>query len=285
MIGGQPKPLFLRGPSLNTRIILCALLSTALMVMDHRQNRLDDVRAALSILVHPVQWAVDAPFRAWTWASANLSMHTTLLAENELLRETARTDAARLQRLAALEAENNRLRALLNAAEVHDYVVEVATLVSVDLDPFRHRIVIDRGTERGVQPGIAVIDAHGVMGQVDRVGPLSAQVVLITDPSHALPVEINRNGLRSIARGTGELDRIELPYLPNNADIEVGDLLVTSGLGGVFPAGYPVAHVTRIERRPGERFASVSAVPIAALNRSRELLLVRVGGDDAGEEE
>lgn len=277
MIGGQSKPLFLRGPALNTRIILCALLSMALMVMDHRQNRLDDVRAALSILVHPVQWAVDAPFRVYAWASSNLSARTTLLAENELLRQTARTDAARLQRLAALESENSRLRALLNAAETHDYDVEVATLVSVDLDPFRHRIVIDRGAQRGVEPGHAVIDAHGVMGQVDRVGPLSAQVVLITDPSHALPVEINRNGLRSIARGTGELDRIELPYLPNNADIEVGDLLVTSGLGGVFPAGYPVAYITRIQRRPGERFASVSAVPVAALNRSRELLLVRVG--------
>lgn len=275
MIGGRPKPLFLRGPSLNTRLILCALLSMVLMTMDYRQNRLEDVRAALSVVMHPVQWTVDAPFRIAAWSSSALAARSTLLAENEALRAAARADAARLQQSASLEAENARLRALLNAAETHDYEVEVATLVSVDLDPFRHRIVIDRGTRHGVEPGHAVIDAHGVMGQVDRSGPLSAQVVLITDPSHALPVEINRNGLRSIARGTGELDRLELPYLPNNVDIEVGDLLVTSGLGGVFPAGYPVARITRIHRRPGERFAEVAAVPVAALNRSRELMLVR----------
>jgi rod shape-determining protein MreC len=275
--GGQSKPLFLRGPSLNTRLFFCALLSVVLMTMDHRQNQLENLRAALSVLVHPVQWAVDAPFRAASWASSVFIDRATLVLENRTLRDDAREAAVRLQRFATLEAENRRLRALLNAAETRDYQVEVVTLLSVDLDPFRHQVVIDRGEQAGVTAGQALIDALGVMGQVHRVGPLSAHAVLITDPSHSIPVEVNRNGLRSIARGTGELDRLDLPFLPNNADIEVGDLLVTSGLGGVFPSGYPVARVTRVTRRPGERFAQISATPVAELNRSREVLLVHTG--------
>ncbi len=183
--------------------------------------------------------------------------------------------AARLQRLDALLAENTRLRALLQSAESYQYSVEVAGLLSVDFDPFRHQLLLDRGERHGVVRGQALIDARGVMGQTTIVGPLSTQAVLITDPSHALPVEVNRNGLRTIVRGTGDIDRLELPYLPNNADIVVGDLLVTSGLGGVFPPGYPVARVTRVQRRPGERFVEVDAIPTAALNRSREVLLVR----------
>ncbi len=275
MIHGPSKPLFLRGPSLNTRLITCAVLSVVLMTMDHRQNHLDDVRAALSVVMYPVQWMVDAPFRATHWARTNLASRTVLVDENETLRDAIREDAARLQRLRTLEVENQRLRELLNAAQAHDYQVDVASLLSMDLDPFRHQLVLNRGDRHGVVPGQALIDAHGVMGQVHRVGPLTSQALLITDASHSIPVEVNRNGVRTIARGTGELDRLDLPFLPNNADIEVGDLLVTSGLGGVFPAGYPVARVTRVARRPGERFAEVHAAPVAWLNRSREVLLVR----------
>lgn len=276
MIGpSDPKPLFLRGPSLNTRLIVVALLSVILMTVDHRERHLESVRAALMVLVYPVHWLVDAPFRFTRWAGGTLNTHRVLVAENEALRDRVRDEAARLQRLDALLAENERLRALLQSAESYQYSVEVAGLLSVDFDPYRHQLLLNRGERHGVVRGQALIDAHGVMGQTTRVGPLSAQAVLITDPSHALPVEVNRNGLRTIVRGTGDIDRLELPYLPNNADIEVGDLLVTSGLGGVFPPGYPVARVTRVQRRPGERFVEVDAIPTAALNRSREVLLVR----------
>src|SRR5690606_22868538 len=144
----------------------------------------------------------------------------------------------------------------------------------VDVDPFRHQLLLNVGSRDGGVVGQAWIDAFGVMGQIDEVGPLTSYAVLITYPSHAIPVEVNRNGVRTIARGTGESDRLDLPYLPNNSDIEVGDLLVTSGLGGVFPPGYPVGVVTAVTRRPGERFAEISAAPSAQLNRSREVMLI-----------
>ncbi|MCA1797929.1 MAG: rod shape-determining protein MreC [Xanthomonadaceae bacterium] len=276
MIGrSDPKPLFLRGPSLNTRLFVCAIASVVLMTVDHRQNHLDNVRDALSVVLYPVPWLVDAPFRAAHWTRENLASRRVLVAENSTLRDQLRAQATTLLRYETLEAENRRLRALLQSAELHRYQAEVAGLLSVDLDPFRHQLVLNRGERDGVVPGQALIDAHGVMGQVHRVNPLTSHALLITDPSHALPVEVNRNSLRTIVRGTGELDRLELPYLPNNADIEVGDLLVTSGLGGKFPAGYPVAIVTAVTRRPGERFAEITASPTALLNRSREVLLVR----------
>lgn len=276
MIGrSDPKPLFLRGPSLNTRLIACAIASVVLMTVDHRQNQLDNVRDGLSVVLYPVPWLVDAPFRVAHWLGANLATRRVLLDENRELREQVRMQSTALVRHAALESENRRLRALLQSAQQHEYQVEVAGLLAVDLDPFRHQLLLDRGATHGVVRGQALIDAHGVMGQVHRVQPLTSQALLITDPSHALPVEVNRNGLRTIVRGTGELDRVELPYLPNNAEIAVGDLLVTSGLGGSFPAGYPVAIVTEVRRRPGERFAEIVAAPLAQLNRSREVLLVR----------
>ncbi len=280
MIGRlDPKPLFLRGPSLTTRLIVCALASVVLMTLDHRQQQLDRVRAALSVVLYPVPWLVDAPFRFGSWLGESAAMHGVLVAENRELRNAIRGTAAELLRFAALEEENRRLRALLQAAQTHDYVVEVARLLSVDLDPFRHQLMLNRGERHGVVRGQALIDAHGVMGQINRINPFTSYALLITDPSHAIPVEVNRNGLRTIARGTGDTDRLDLPYLPNNSDIEVGDLLVTSGLGGVFPPGYPVGIVTAVTRRPGERFAEISATPAALLNRSREVLLVRPGSE------
>lgn len=280
MIGRlDPKPLFLRGPSLTTRLIVCALASVVLMTLDHRQQQLDRVRAALSVVLYPVPWLVDAPFRFGNWVSESANTHAVLVAENRELRTAIGGTAAELLRFAALEEENRRLRALLQAAQTHDYVVEVARLLSVDLDPFRHQLMLNRGERHGVVRGQALIDAHGVMGQIHRINPLTSYALLITDPSHAIPVEVNRNGLRTIARGTGETDRLDLPYLPNNSDIEVGDLLVTSGLGGVFPPGYPVGTVTDVTRHPGERFAEISATPTALLNRSREVLLVRPGSE------
>ncbi|MEX0899534.1 MAG: rod shape-determining protein MreC [Gammaproteobacteria bacterium] len=278
MIGRlDPKPLFLRGPSLTTRLVVCALASVVLMTLDHRQQQLDRVRVALSVVLYPVPWLVDAPFRFAAWLGESAGSHAVLVAENRELRTAIRGNAAALLRFAALEEENRRLRALLQAAQTHDYIVEVARLLSVDLDPFRHQLMLNRGDRHGVVRGQALIDAHGVMGQVNRINPFTSYALLITDPSHAIPVEVNRNGLRTIARGTGDADRLDLPYLPNNSDIAVGDLLVTSGLGGVFPPGYPVGTVTAVTRRPGERFAEISATPAALLNRSREVLLVRPG--------
>jgi rod shape-determining protein MreC len=182
-----------------------------------------------------------------------------------------------MQRLAALEAENIRLRELLDASfEVGEKRL-IAELMSVNLDPFQHQIVINKGTLDGVFPGQPILDAEGVMGQIVHAGPYTSTAVLITDTSHAIPVQVNRNGLRSIAIGSGTINRLELPYIPNNSDILPGDLLITSGLGGRFPPGYPVAKVGAVQHDPGRSFAQVIAEPLAQLNRSREVLLVWPG--------
>ena len=144
----------------------------------------------------------------------------------------------------------------------------------MDLDPFRRQIVINKGSQHGVTLGLPLLDANGLMGQIMRVGPVSSIALLITDPSHAVPVQVSRNGLRALALGTGASDRLELPYLPGDADIQVGDVLITSGLGGRFPPDYPVAKVVSVERDPGQPFARILAVPSARLEHSREVLLV-----------
>ena len=152
--------------------------------------------------------------------------------------------------------------------------VRVAEIMAVDANPYEHNLVIDIGSRDGVYDGQAIVDADGVVGQVIRTGVMTAQAVLISDADHALPVEVNRNGLRTIAVGTGEIDQLDLPFLPNNADIRAGDLLVTSGLGGAFPAGYPVAVVNSVTRIPQEPFADVTATPAAALDQVREVMLI-----------
>lgn len=242
--------------------------------MDRQQHYLDNFRNALSVLVYPVQAVVNMPFEMLDWADTTMVGHETLQEQNAALKQENLRLQARAQRMTALEAENARLRALMESARQLEERVLVAEILRVDLDPFRHQLVINKGSRDGVYNGQPLLDASGVMGQVIYPGVFTSAAMLITDPSHALPVEVNRNGLRSIAVGTGELDRLNLPYLPNSADIKEGDLLVTSGLGGRFPPGYPVGEVMSIKRDPGLAFAQVSARPLAALNRSREMLLV-----------
>ncbi|MDZ7644768.1 MAG: rod shape-determining protein MreC [Woeseiaceae bacterium] len=274
-----------RTPALGVRWLLLAGLSILLMIVDHRQNHLDAVRKAIGATVYPLRVVVDAPVSMWQWLQATTESRNDLLLENSRLHAERLLTHARLQRYAALEAENERLRAMLDATSRVTDRVRVAGIMSVSSNPFRHAIVIDKGHRDDVYDGQALIDADGVVGQVIEAGLLSSQALLISDPDHALPVEVNRNGLRTIAFGTGEYDRLDLQYLPNNADIEVGDLLVTSGLGGTFPAGYPVAVVDSVERLPQEPFARVSARPSAALNQVREIMLIWTGPDEAPADE
>lgn len=282
------KPLFERGPSLGTRMVLLALLSVAVMIMDHQQGHLETVRRALSVAVYPIRVLVDLPAASFGWAREQFSERQRLLVENRDLRVESLKQRARLQQLAALEAENARLRALMESPARLANRVQVAQILAVDLDPYRHIIALNRGEQAGVYPGQALLDADGIVGQVVRVNPLGSEAILISDPSHAMPVELIRNGLRTVALGMGDVTRLDLPFLPNSVDIRVGDLLISSGLGDAFPSGYPVARVTRVERRPGEPFARVEAEPTAALNRTREVLLVWEGGEalpDAGSPE
>lgn len=262
------------GFSAGARFLLLAVVCVALMVLDSRDQHVERVRQTLSVVVYPVRMLVDFPFRTWQSFSASFSYRETLVAENEKLRRERLEAEFRLQRLAAIEAENARLRELLDSTARLGSRALVAEILSVDLDPYRQRFDLNRGLVDGVYVGQALIDAKGVVGQVVRVGPLTAEAVLITDADHAVPVSVNRNGLRTIAVGTGDSARLRLPYLTNNADIEKGDLLVSSGLGGVFPAGYPVGRVVDVTFRPDQAFAEIVAEPSSALDRDREVLLV-----------
>ena len=277
--GGQARA------ALGLRFLLISIVSLALMFLDHRDDHLSRLRQAFSIVVYPIQAGVSLPFEAWRWASESLATRSTLLSENEQLKNEQLHFNVRLQRMAALEAENARLRAMLaSSARVSDRVL-VAEILAVDLDPYRQRFTINRGLGDGVYIGQALLDANGVVGQVVRVEAFASEVVLISDADHALPVTVNRNGLRTIAIGTGDSARLRLPYLTNSADVEPGDLLVSSGLGGVFPSGYPVGRVLEVSRQPGQSFAEVIAEPAAQLDRDREVLLVWTAEDtETGEE-
>lgn len=273
IIPEQMKPLFARGPYNTLRLLVFILLSLGLMTLD-RQQHLDSVRSTLSLLVYPVQYTVDLPFRMGTWVSDSLTFRSRLLHENAELRSESLVQGVQLQKLGSLANENERLRALLQSSAKVRQDTRVAELLAVDLDPFRREIIINKGSLHGVVPGLPLIDAYGLMGQIIHVNPLSSMALLITDPSHAVPVQIDRNGLRALALGTGVPDRLDLPYVPTDADIQVGDLLVTSGLGGRFPPDYPVAKVVSVEHDPGLIFAKIRAEPTARLEHNREVLLV-----------
>ncbi|NOY62099.1 MAG: rod shape-determining protein MreC [Gammaproteobacteria bacterium] len=256
------------------RLAALVVLSILLMTLDHRQQHLQDVRAALSLFVYPIQYVFNIPVSAGRWFSENVMTRQELLEENASLSAQRLLLEVRLQKLDVLKIENMRLRQLLDSSIKVNEKVLIAELLAVDLEPFSRQVTLNKGRRQGVYVGQPLLDAYGIMGQTVRVGPLTSKAMLITDPSHALPVQVNRNNLRAIAVGSGSPELIELQHLPNNADIVMGDLLLTSGLGGRFPRDYPVAIVTQVVRDPGEPFAKVSAHPLAHLEDSREVLLV-----------
>jgi len=250
------------------------VLSLVIMFMDHRQHHLETIRSGLSILIYPLQYAVNIPSHVTQWADTSLSLHSSLVEENRALKAQLFEQQTRMLTFAALENENQRLRELLQSANRSWERVQIAELLAVDLDPFRRQMLLNKGSSDGIFEGQPLLDAHGVMGQVIRVNTFNSTAVLLTDPSHAIPVQVNRNGLRAIALGTGTADELDIPHIPNNTDIEVGDLLVSSGLGQRFPADYPVAEVVAVVRDPREPFARITARPTAHLEQAREVLLV-----------
>ncbi|MCQ8128787.1 rod shape-determining protein MreC [Methylomonas rivi] len=268
------KLLFAQGPSLNTRLLVAILAAIALLVTDYRTQFLHPLRSVLSIATYPIQILASLPGDSIKSMSDTVFSYVDLQKENQRLKETQLINAAKLLKLDALEKENIRLRVLLeNSFQLGEQVL-IAELLSVKLAAYEHTVVVNKGTRFGVHPEQPVLDANGIVGQVIRALPSSSEVMLITDPDHAIPVEVNRNGLRTIAFGTGLPNRLQLPFLAKNADIVPGDLLVTSGLGGVFPAGYPVAVVDKFETRPDKSFANIYATPKAQLETSREFLIV-----------
>lgn len=280
----ETRPILGRGPSPGLRLFFFALLSFGLMWLDQREGYLDGVRRGLSMVIYPFQLLVNSPGAVWDWVEESFATRERVGTENEGLKLRLREADLKLMRLADLEQENLRLRGMRAATARIAERVMVAEIMNVDLNPYRHRVIINKGAGDGVFKGQAVLDATGVFGQITRAGMFSSEAILITDAEHAIPVQVNRNGLRSLAVGTGDLNRLSLPFLPTNADIKVGDLLVSSGLGGVFPAGYPVAIVTKADKMAAQTLANVVAEPAATLDRDREVLLIWLMGVPSAED-
>ncbi|MGJ8668723.1 MAG: rod shape-determining protein MreC [Oceanococcus sp.] len=268
----ERRPIFSRGPLLVLKLAVLASLAVGLMHLDRQSDQLAPVRDGVSVALTPVMWLSDIP-RKLQNLRTHVQSRENLIDENDDLRHEHLRINARLQKLLALEAENQRIRALLDSASQIHNAVMIGEIQSTSLDPYQQRIRVNRGKVDGVETGQALIDAHGIMGQIIEVTPYSSTAVLITDQSQGVPVQVNRNGLRTVVHGNGS-QTITLPFLPANSDIQVGDLLVSSGLGNRYPAGYPVAMVEQIAHQPGEHFLEVSATPAAQLLRSREILLV-----------
>ena len=245
-----------------------------LIFAGQRYDWLRQADAKLSVIATPFYWVASIPARISEWNDNTLRSRESLVDENGRLRAETLLLKAQVQKLASLEAENVRLRELLNSSALLDDSVVVAEMMGVSPDPLHHEIIVNKGEKDGLYVGQPVIDALGLMGQIIEVGPLQSRVLLITDATHALPVQVNRNGVRSIAEGVGLINELVLQHVVATTDIKVGDLLVSSGLGQRFPVGYPVATVTEVTIDPGQPFATVKATPRAALDRSRHVLLV-----------
>ena len=249
-------------------------VALVLVVLDLKWAQMKQTRSYLSLLITPLQWVVDTPAQVADELSDVLVTRTQLIDDNRRLRQEALLLRQRVSQMASLTAENVRLRELLNGRNRLDQDVMLTELIGVNPDPFQHQIILNRGSEDNAYVGQAVLDSGGIMGQVVELSHYTSRAMLITDSRHAIPVEVNRNGFRSIALGNGSVNQLELGHVPDTADIREGDLLVSSGLGGRFPRGYPVAKVISVKRDPGQPFALVKAEPTAMLNKSRHILLV-----------
>lgn len=264
-----------RGPSFGFRFFCYALLSIVLMFYDRRGGFLDTARYGLQAAIYPLQLAVNSPSAAWSWLEESFSTREKLQSQVDQLRNELRAQQLVTLRQAALEKENATLRGL-NAA-MPDVIERrlIGEVISDDLNSkVRQRLLVNRGGTHGVHKAQPVVTGDGILGQVFRTGPFSSEIILITDAEHSLPVQVVRSGVRTIANGTGESTSLELPHVPQNYDVKVGDLLVTSGLDRIFPFGLPAARVTKVERDPTEPFAKISAVPLAGIERNREVLFI-----------
>jgi rod shape-determining protein MreC len=272
--GNDATPLFAEADSSTLGLVGLAILAAVLMVADHRGQYLETVRREAATLAGPLYWLATAPTRAFDATRQMVADRQQLAAENEALRKDLLLARATLARLATVSDQNDRLRQLLDARTRIALKAQLAELVDVDLEPFRHRVLINLGKDDGVAEGQAVMDADGVLGQLIEVQRERSVLILLTDPAHSIPVRVVRTGLRTIAYGSGSIDSLNLPHIPFSAGVRVGDVLVTSGIGGRFPAGLPVGVVRELEPDDSATFVRAIATPAAAMARSGEVLVL-----------
>ncbi|PKH85686.1 rod shape-determining protein MreC [Colwellia sp. Bg11-28] len=268
------NPIFNQGTSPAHRLILVLCCSVALIFFDHKMASFETARGYLQSLVSPLQYMANAPKQMMTWASENIVIRQQLMEENQNFRENELFFHEQVMQLSIVRQENERLRSLLSSPVRGEIKKMFAEILSVDSDPYSHQVVINRGANDGVYEGQPVLDEKGIVGQILHVGVSSSRVILISDISHAIPVRIQRNGLRLIASGSGQIDRLIHNFVPHSADVKEGDLLVTSGLGGKYPEGYPVSRVVFVRADESREFATIYSVPVAQIDRLRYMLLL-----------
>jgi rod shape-determining protein MreC len=268
------NPIFKHGPSPQYRVILMLICSALLIFFDHKMTSFERVRGYLQSLVSPLQYLATAPKQLLDWSVDNMVTKKQLVEDNKTLKMNELVYKERAIQLRIVQQENDRLRALLHSPVRVNVKTMLAEILSVDGDPYSQQVVINRGANDDVHEGQAIVDDQGVVGQILHAGTITSRVLLITDVSHAVPVRIERNGTRLVASGTGNINRMSINHVSNSTDIKPGDLLVTSGLGGKYPEGYPVARVTIVKKDESRPFAYVQSEPIAQINRLRYLLLL-----------
>lgn len=266
--------MFTRESQFGLRMLILAALAIVFMILDKQTSAFIEVRNALSLPLVPLQYIVSWPVQLVDKLGATVSTHDALVKENLDLKSEQLLLRAQVQRLLAIESENNQLKALLRSATQVRGKILIAQLLSIDSDPFVNQVVLNKGSQDNVFIGQPVLDANGVMGQVIQVGPLTSRVLLINDPHSGVPVQVARNGIRSVAIGDSYSGKLKLANVTKTTDIKVGDILMTSGLGENYPSGYPVGKVTMVERDPGLPFADIFVEPNARLDRSRQVLLI-----------
>lgn len=273
---GSPQTFqfFNRGPSPAARLVFFVVLSLLLMFVDARYGYLESSRGALSMLVSPIQQLATMPAKLWHQAGEFFVTQRGLVEENHNLRERHDRDAAQLAQLQSLQQENRQLRNLLALPQRSEFSAQPVEILYAERDVFKRKLLVAKGADAQIKLGQVVMDDMGIVGQVTRVYPWISEVTLITEKDHAVPVQVVRNGLRTIVFGAGDTSQLSLRYMPVSSDIQNGDVLVTSGIDGVYPPGIPVAKVVKIERDAAYPFARISCLPLAGVDRNRQLLIL-----------
>lgn len=274
MDNAQPVRFFKRGYPPPVRFVFFALLSLLLLVVDARLHTLDGIRFGLSVLVQPVQRALTLPFSSLRNAQEYFYTQASLIRHSQELQHLHDNDRTQLLQLQALVAENRQLRKLLEVRDHAEFRSQLAEIIYAEKDVFRRRIFLDKGTQAGTQAGQVVMDTNGIVGQITRVYPLMSEVTLVTDKDQAVPVEVLRNGLRTVVFGSGDISHLTIRYTPVSSDIQENDVLMTSGIDGTYPPGLPVARVTKIERDASYPFARILCTPVAGVDQYRHLLIL-----------
>ena len=274
----QTFRFFNRGPSPVTRLVFFALLSVFLLFIDARYRHLEFIRAVLAIPIQPLQRLATnfytQPGVWWDEFATYIDSQGKLAHENAELRQQHTVYSMQLQQLEVLQVENTQFRKLFDLAQHADFSMQMAEIVYVERDIFKRKVFVDKGSQKDVIAGQVVMDEVGIVGQVSRVYPWLSEITLITDKDHAVPIQIIRTGLRAVVFGSGDINTLTLRYMPISSDIQIGDVLVTSGIDGTYPPGIPVAKIIKIERDPAYPFAQILCRPLAGVDQQRQLMII-----------